>query len=102
MHLYEFDTGRFIFLNSVPKRRKLAYYSPQLQIKFKDSKLQYRVQGIIGGDQIYYQSNVAPYIAIIETIHVLLNFPLSEDAFILTADIKDLYLTTPLGRPEYR
>ena len=71
--LIESITGRIIFLSSVPKGRKLAYYNPQLRIKLKDSKLQHRVRGTIGGDQIDYPDDVATNTATIETIRVLLN-----------------------------
>ena len=47
-----------------------------------------------------YPGNVATYTATIETIRVLLNVAISEDAFIMTADIKDFYLATPLDRSE--
>ena len=101
VRLIDSKTERKIFLRSVPKRRKLAYYNPQLRIKLKDDKLQYRVRGTIGGDQINYPGDVAAYTVAIETIRELLNVAVSEDAFIMTADIKDFYLATPLDRPEY-
>ena len=61
----------------------------------------YRVRGNIGGDQIDYPGDVAAYTATIETICVLLNVAVSENASIMTADIKDCYLATLLDRPEY-
>ena len=36
-----------------------------------------------------------------EVVKVLLNSALSDDAELMTLDIKDYYLGTPLERPEY-
>ena len=63
----------------------LSNYNPQIRIKLKDGKLQYKLQGTIGGDQIDYPGNVATYTAILKTIRVLLNVTVSEDAFIMTS-----------------
>ena len=99
VRLIESKTGRIIFLSSVPKK-KAGYYNHQLRIKLNDGKLQYRVRETNGGDQIDYPGDVAAYTATIETIRVLLKVAVSEDAFIITADIEDFYLAIPLDRPE--
>ena len=54
----------------------------------------------LGGDQIDYTGDTTVYTVIIETICVLLNFAVSEDALIMTAKIKEFYLATPLDRTE--
>jgi hypothetical protein len=59
------------------------------------------VRGTIGGDKVHYPGNTTAYTAHLETIRVLLNAIVSEDAEFCTADIKDYYLGTPLDRKEY-
>ena len=78
-----------------------SYYNPQLKIKHKLEGVQYHVRGTIGDDQILYPGTKAAYTASLETIRLLLNAVVSEDAMFLVADIKDFYLGTPLDRPEY-
>jgi len=101
VRLVESQTGRFIHRNEMPADRKAAYYNPQLKIKVKADGIQRRVRGTIGGDQVQYPGVTAAYTAHLETIRVLLNSIVSEHASILTADIKDFYLGTPLDRKEY-
>ena len=101
VRLVESQTGRFIHRHEMPADRKAAYYNPQLKIKVKADGIQYRVRGTIGGDQVQYPGVTAAYTAHLETIRVLLNSIVSEHASILTADIKDFYLGTPLDRKEY-
>jgi hypothetical protein len=85
----------------VPLDRTPAYYNPQLKIKIKNGVIERRVRGTIGGDQVHYSGEKAAYTAALETIRILLNAVVSEDAKFLTADIKDFYLGTPLERYEY-
>ena len=101
VRIIESKTGRLIFRYEMPSDRKAAYYNPQLKIKHKPEGVQYRVRGTIGGDQISYPGAKAAYTASLETIRILLNAVVSEDAMFFTADIKDFYLGTPLDRPEY-
>ena len=101
IRLIESQTGRFIFRHEMPSDRKAAYYNPQVKIKMKADGPQRRVRGTFGGDQVQYPGVTAAYTAHLETIRVLLNSIVSEHASILTADIKDFYLGTPLDRKEY-
>jgi len=101
VRLVESETGRFIQRSEMPVGRKAAYYNPQLKIKMKNGTLQYRVRGTIGGDHIDYPGATAAFVATLETVRVLSNAAVSEDANIMTADIADFYLGTPLDRPEY-
>ena len=101
VRLIESETGRFIHRHKMPADRKAAYYSPQCKIKVKPDGIQYRVRGTIGGDQVHYPGVTAAYVAHLETIQILLNAAVSEDAEISTADISDFYLGTPLDRKEY-
>ena len=59
------------------------------------------MRGTIGGDQVNYPGITTAYTAHLESIRVMLNATVSENARIATADIKDFYLGTPLDRPEY-
>ena len=61
----------------------------------------FRVRRTIGGDQIDYPGVTAAYTANLETIRILLNATVSEDASFMTADIKDFYLDTPMDRKKY-
>ena len=101
VRLVESLTGKFIHRQDMPHDRKAAYYNPQVKIKMKPEGPQYRVRGTIGGDQIHYPGTTAAYTAALETIRILLNTVVSEDANFFTADIKDFYLGTPLERPEF-
>ena len=89
IRLIESGTGVFIHRSAMPIDRKAAYYNPQLKIKIKNGITTYRVRGTIGGDQIQYPGVTTAYTAALETIRVLLNAVVSEDAEFLTADIKD-------------
>ena len=101
VRLIESKTGIFIHRSAMPRDRKAAYYNPQLKIKVKSGVIQYRVRGTIGGDQVHYPGATTAYTAALETIRILLNAVVSEDAEFMTADIKDFYLGTPLDRTEY-
>ena len=101
VRLIESQTGRFIHRHEMPADRTAAYYNPQLKIKIKADGPQYRVRGTIGGDKVHYPGDTTAYTAHLETIRVMLNAIVSEDAEFCTADIKDFYLGTPLDRKEY-
>jgi hypothetical protein len=101
IRLIESQTGRFIHRHEMPSDRKATYYNPQCKTKVKADGIQRRVRGTAGGDQVQYPGVTAAYTAHLETIRVLLNSIVSEHASILTADIKDFYLGTPLDRKEY-
>jgi Reverse transcriptase (RNA-dependent DNA polymerase) len=101
VRLIESQTGRFIHRREMLADRTAAYYNPQLKIKVKAEGTQYRVRGTIGGDKVHYPGVTTAYTAHLETIRVMLNAIVSEDAEFCTADIKDFYLGTPLDRKEY-
>ena len=101
VRLIESQTGRFIHRHEMPADRTAAYYNPQLKIKVKADGPQRRVRGTFGGDKVNYPGVTAAFTAHLETIRVLLNATVSEDAEFCTADIKDFYLGTPLDRKEY-
>jgi hypothetical protein len=101
VRLIESGTGRFIQRVEMPVGRKAAYYNPQCKTKVKNGVLQHRVRGTFGGDVIEYPGPTAAFVATLETVRVLSNAAVSEDANLMTADIADFYLGTPLDRPEY-
>ena len=94
-------TGTFIRRADVPAGKTVAYYNPQLKTKMKDGKLVKRVRGTIGGDQLPYSGPTAAQTAALEVIRILLNCTVSEGANLMTLDIKDFYLGTPLDDPEF-
>jgi len=100
--LFESDTIRLIKWNDIPPGTKPAYYNPQVRTKIKDGKLQRRVRGTIGGDQITFEGDTAAHTASMQLIKILLNSVVSDpNAKFMTADIKDFYLGTPLPTVEY-
>ena len=99
--LVESGTGTFIRRNQVPQDKTVAYYNPQLKIKVKNGQLVYRVRGTIGGDQLSYNGTTAAHTAALETIRLLLNAAVSESSNLMTLDIKDFYLGTPLPESQY-
>jgi hypothetical protein len=94
-------TGTFIRRSEVPVGKSVAYCNPQLKIKMKDGKLVKRVRSTIGGDQLPYQGPTAAQTAALEVIRLLLNCTVSERAMLMTLDIKDFYLGTPLDEAEF-
>jgi hypothetical protein len=94
-------TMRFIRSYQIPKGRKASYYNPQVRLKQKPTGPEYRVRGTYGGDRSDYTGAVAAATADMQTLKLMLNAVVSEDAEYMTADITDFYLGTPLRRPEY-
>ena len=102
VRLIESKTGRFIHRREMPAGRQAAYYNPQCKIKIKpDGTIQHRIRGTIGGDKVYYPGVTAAFVANLETIRIEVNATASEDAELITADITDFYLNTPLDRNEF-
>ena len=94
-------TGTFIDRAQVPFGKKIAYYNPQLKSKMKNGVLVKRVRGVIGGDQLPFDGFTAAQTAALEVIRLLCNCTVSEAAMLMTLDIKDFYLGTPLEESEY-
>ena len=94
-------TGVFIRRADVPAGKIVAYYNPQLKYKMKNGELVMRVRGTIGGDQLPYTGPTAAQTAALEVMRLLLNALVSEGANLMTLDIKDFYLGTPLDEPEF-
>jgi hypothetical protein len=89
-------------ITALPPGRTAAYYNPQVKMKVKaDGTIKRRVRGTIGGDRVDYPGIVTANTAALDTVKILLNAVVSEDAHWATVDITDFYLGTPLDRSEY-
>ena len=86
----------------IDRRGDTTYYSKQVKEKYTDlNEYQARVRGVAGGDLITYLGDVSAQVAAMSTVKILLNSIVSDNANMLTIDIKDFYLGTPMDRPEY-
>ncbi len=97
-------TKTISFINKTdipPDYAHVAYYNPQIKTKIENGIRKFRVRGTIGGDQIITSAPVAAATASMTTVKTLFNVVVSEDAELMTADIKDFYLNTVLPSPEY-
>ena len=100
--LFTSETIRLIMRDALPPDKFPAYYNPQVRTKIKDGKLQYRVRGTIGGNQVHYAGETTAQTASMMLLKLMLNSVVSDKgAKFMTADIKDFYLGTPLPSPEY-
>jgi hypothetical protein len=88
--------------HQLPLGRIATYYNPQYKEKIDHAGAhERRCRGTIGGDRLPYPGAVSARTADMEVVKVLLNSALSDNAELMTLDIKDYYLGTPLDRPEY-
>jgi hypothetical protein len=95
-------TMHWIDPSSKPPGRLAAYYNPQVKAKLKDCVLHRRVRGTYGGNISDYDGIRSSFTADMQTVKLLLNAVVSEDANFCTADIKDFYLGSDLeGNNEY-
>jgi hypothetical protein len=95
------DTCYFIELKNIPNDRKITYGKIVCDYK-PHKKEKERIRLTIGGDRLDYSGDVATSAADITTFKTLINSTLStEDAAMMTMDIKNYYLGTPLPRFEY-
>jgi hypothetical protein len=84
------------------RRQDTTYYSKQVREKYDETHTyQARVRGVAGGDRITYTGDVSAHVAAMPTVKIFLNAAASENASLLTLDISDFYLGTPMDRPEY-
>jgi len=86
---------------SKPANRTASYYNPQVKVKLKDSIVVRRVRGTYGGNLSDYAGDRSASTADMQTVKLLLNAVVSEDAAFMTADLTDFYLGTQLESPEY-
>ncbi len=91
-----------IYFNDVPPNRRATYVNPVCSEKEKDTgAVKFRMRATIGGNQIDYPYNKTAVTANLESIKILLNAMISDDAGFATMDLEDFYLGTPLPHPEY-
>jgi hypothetical protein len=85
-----------------PNDRLSSYYNPQCSLKKGEAgQLIRRVRGTYGGNLSDYAGNRSSWTADMQTIKLLLNAAVSEDANLCTADIGDFYLGSTLEHEEY-
>jgi hypothetical protein len=95
------DTCFFIKLTNIPKDRKITYGKIVCDYK-PHKKEKERVRLTVGGDRLDYSGDVTTSTANITTFKILINSTLStEDAAMMSIDIKNYYLGTPLPRFAY-
>ncbi len=99
--LRDTPTMKFIDPASKPAARIASYYNPQAKVKTKDGVIVRRIRGTYGGNVSDFNGARSAQTADMQTVKLLLNAVISEDAHFMTADIKDFYLGTPLPTPEY-
>jgi hypothetical protein len=97
------ETGTMAFIDPLlkPHDRTASYYNPQVSCKYKDGSLVRRVRGVYGGNITDYKGDKSATTAGLQTFKLLVNSTISDDAKLMTLDIKDFYLKTILNRPEY-
>jgi hypothetical protein len=85
-----------------PSHRTASYYNPQIKVKVApDGTLNRRVRGTYGGNVTDYTGLRSSWTADMQTVKLLLNATVSENANLRTLDIKDFYLGSDLEEPEY-
>jgi hypothetical protein len=100
--LFTSGTLRPIHASDIPPNRRATYMNPVCSKKERDTgAVKFRTRATIGGDRIDYPYNKTAITANLESIKILLNAMISDDAHFATMDIEDFYLGTPLPHPEY-
>jgi hypothetical protein len=100
--LFKSGTLRPIMYCNIPTDKEATYVNPVCSEKVKDDgALQLRTRATIGGDRIDYPFSTTAVTAELESIKILINAMISDNAAFSTIDIEDFYLGTPLPHPEY-
>ena len=90
------------FTNSKPSDSIPTYYNPVLEYKFdQDNNPITRVRGTGGGDKVVYTFGNTSQVADTIAFKSLLNALVSEDAHLITSDLKDFFLTATLPEKVY-
>lgn len=85
-----------------PAHRTASYYNPQVKVKVApDGTLNRRVRGTYGGNVTDYTGLRSSWTADMQTVKLLLNATVSENAHLCSLDLKDFYLGSTLADPEY-
>jgi hypothetical protein len=103
MRLIEFThTMDWMDASDKPIDRKASYYNPQCSVKISAlGEIIRRVRGTYGGDGSDYTGDRSSWTADMQTIKILFNAIVSENANYCTADIGDFYLGSTLERDEF-
>jgi hypothetical protein len=100
--LFKSGTLRPILLSDIPEGQRATYINPVCSEKTKDNgSLKLRTRATIGGDRISYPYSTTAVTAELESIKILINAMISDNAAFSTVDLEDFYLGTPLPHPEY-
>jgi hypothetical protein len=100
--LFRSGTLRPIHFSEIPADKHATYVNPVCSEKIKDDgSLKLRTRATIGGDRIDYPYSTTAITAELESIKILLNAMISDNAAFSTVDLEDFYLGTPLPYPEY-
>ncbi len=100
--LFTTGTIRPILFKDIPADRIVTYVNPIcVEKKNDDGSLKFRTRLTIGGDRIQYPYDTTAVTAELESLKILLNCMISEDANFSTIDLTDFYLGTDLPHPEY-
>ena len=90
---------QFIQKDEVKHDKRVTYARFVCDYRPKKEEKQ-RTQITVGADRLYYQGEVSTKIAELTTIKLLLNSVISlEGARFMTADMKKLYVNTPIKDP---
>jgi len=95
------NTMHFLDHRDLPAGRKATYLRIVAAIKMHKVET-YRIRFTVGGNRINYKGKVSTPTADLETIKLLLNSTVSTpNAKMLSANIENFYLGTPMHRYEY-
>ena len=93
--LFRSGTLRPIHYSEIPADRQATYVNPVCSEKVKDDgSLKLRTRATIGGDRIDYPYSTTAITAELESIKLLLNAMISDNAAFSTVGLEDFYLGT--------
>ena len=93
--LFKSGTLRPIMHCDIPPDKNATYVNPVCSEKMKDDgAVQLRTRATIGGDRIDYPYSTTAVTAELESIKILINAMISDNAAFSTIDIEDFYLGT--------
>jgi hypothetical protein len=86
----------------MPTNKQATYINPVCSEKVKDDgTIKLRTRATNGGDRIDYPYATTAITAELESIKILINGMISDNAAFSTVDLEDFYLGTLLPHPEY-
>ena len=95
-------TKTMTFTNTKPSAAIATYYNPILESKTdQDGNHIDRVRGTGGGNKVVYEFGNTSHVADTMAFKILMNALASEDAHLITSDLKDFFLTAKLPEKVY-